>query len=329
MEELRLDFHGVGGAVACDDPLVSENLRRDFAFFLAKSCDPSFRVTLRLDAVPRELVPRRRASLCGAHYVAYDNGPVRAVDYHGRALAIMDFRSESAEVFSEDGALLHELGYLLICSRAGFLLDRRGLHRVHALGVAREGKGALVLLPSGGGKTALGLDLLRSGQVQLLSEDTPLLGPGGSLLPFPLRLGLAPTEDLSDIPEKFRRVMHRREFGTKILVDLAWFQHALSGPVPAGLVVVGRRSGAAEPAIRRLWRPAALPALFSSLVVGWGVPQLTEFMLRRDLPGLAGLAGLALGRASAAAGLLARAPLVELTLGTDRRANAAALLGLL
>lgn len=325
MEALRLSFYGTGVAVSSDDRGVIEDLRRDFEYFAAASGACAVRVTLRLGAVPRERVPRGRASMCGSEYVAYDSGGMRIVDYHGRALAALDFRSETAEVFSEDAGLLRELGYLLICSRAGYQLDLRGLHRVHALGAARDGRGTLVLLPSGGGKSALCLGLLRERAGGLLSEDTPLVRRDGTLLPFPLRLGLDPSEDLSDVPEPMRRTMHRRQYGNKVLVDLAFFKEAVSGPVAPGLVVVGRRSGEGEARARRLWRAAAAPALFSSLVVGWGVPQLAEFMLRKDPAGLWGLARIAASRAAASIALLARCPAAELVLGADRRSNLDAL----
>ena len=50
-------------------------------------------------------------------------------------------------------------------------LDRRGLHRIHALGVVVKNRAVLVMLPMGGGKSTLGLHLLKHPEVQILSDD--------------------------------------------------------------------------------------------------------------------------------------------------------------
>ncbi len=329
MPKFKLNFYGVGGEVSCDDSLLCDELRRDFEYFVVSDCDPAFSIRLDACPVPPGRVPARRAAFRGDGYSAYDRGGVRTVDYQGRALAVLDFRTESAELFSPDRELLRELGYLLIASRAGFLMDLRGLHRVHALGLAHRGRGALVLLPSGGGKTALFLDLFKTGKTRLLSEDTPLVSRDGMLHPFPLRLGLTPQENVSEIPKNLIRTMVRRRHGRKLLVDLPYFKSVVSGPVVCGLVVVGRRGAGASPSVRRLWRPGASGALLSSLVVGWGVPQLTEFMLRTDAVGLGALVKIAASRAVAMGALLRRSRTARCTLGTDRSANADALLELM
>jgi len=328
MDRLDLNFHGVKGCIESDDPAVLEELRRDFEYFSARRDIPLFHIRLHRTASRRVRIPQVRASFCGAHYVAYDTGPTRTVDYHGAAAVVYDYHAETGEVYCEDKDFLRELGYLLVSSRAGYRLDLKGLHRVHALGLAYEGRGVLLLLPSGGGKSTLCIDLLRASEVRLLSEDTPLVSRDGRLLPFPLRLGFSPREDLSQVPKGLRRRMRRRQFGEKILVDASYFRDSLSGPVPPRLVVVGARSGEARPRVRRCWRAAGMPALFSSLIVGWGTPQLAEYMRPQNITQASRLAAIAASRIAAAA-LLLRCPVVALTLGTDRAANAEALLKLI
>ena len=50
--------------------------------------------------------------------------------------------------------MAREIVYLTILSRVSEKLDRMGIHRVHALGLEQRGRGVLVMLPSGGGKSA-------------------------------------------------------------------------------------------------------------------------------------------------------------------------------
>ena len=123
--------------------------------------------------------------------------------------------------------------------------------------------------------------------------------------------------------------MRRRNYGEKVLVDLGYFRDRVSGPVPARLIIVGRRTGALKPRPRRRLRVGVLPALVSPLLIGVGIPQLTEYMWRRDAAGLAGLAAAAVRRTAAMTAVSARCRFAQLSLGTDRAANAAALVRLL
>ncbi len=72
------------------------------------------------------------------------------------------------------------------------------MHRVHALALAVDRRAMLVLLPMGGGKSTLGAELLRHPDVQLLSDDSPLVDRAGRVHAFPLRLGLLPGHEKDD-----------------------------------------------------------------------------------------------------------------------------------
>jgi hypothetical protein len=137
-----------------------EGLQQDFAFF--RSLDPDEGLTLELlvEDPPREGLPLTDASVYTPRNVVYRNGSNRYIDYHGRALGIQDEASGNLKLYSRDTNLLYEAAYLYLLSRIGEHLDRQGLHRIHALGVAVQGRAVLVLLPMGGGKSTLGLHLL-------------------------------------------------------------------------------------------------------------------------------------------------------------------------
>ncbi|MGH7806575.1 MAG: hypothetical protein ACRENT_00610 [Thermodesulfobacteriota bacterium] len=104
-------------------------------------------------------------------------------------------------MYGADHDLLHEIVFLFILSTVGQYLDARGLH---ALGVSYNNRGILLILPSGGGKSTLGLELMRHPGFLLLGEDTPLIDRRGYILPFPLRLGVRPEQD-TGIPSQYLR----------------------------------------------------------------------------------------------------------------------------
>ncbi|OGS01280.1 MAG: hypothetical protein A2V88_00010 [Elusimicrobia bacterium RBG_16_66_12] len=324
---LNLDILGVKADVACDDPGVLDELSRDFAAFRSTGeAEPEVAVTLTLASPPADPLA---GAICraGRGFRWAEKDGVRRVDYEGRALAVFEASRERLSVTSTEPELLRELGYLAVCSRAGWRLDMRGFHRLHALGVERGGKAALLMLDSGGGKSSIALELLRRGSARLLSEDTPVLGPDGRLHPFALRLGLRPDADLSDITATRVRSMARREHGLKKLVDLDHFPDAVAGAVVPSVLVAGRPGGRRCELRRAPF--ATLPPLFTGMVIGLGLPQLAEFLWPRGASGWAGLAAVAARRAVAAARLWSGCRTYEMRLGPDPARSAAVLAELL
>ena len=346
---LALDFHGVGVRVTTDAPEIARALGRDFSYFrvartgarptpsggVRAGAGPAHRgvaveIHGSLTRPPWDDLPAWPSVLVQPGFCAFQRGHIRWVDYQGRALARWDFDSETGGVWSEDPDLLHELLYLLVLSRAGELLDGRGLHRVHALALEVGGRATLCLLPSGGGKTTLGVSALRQPGVRLIGDDMALVDRRGRLLPFPLRLGFSrPPPGVE--PGKLRR-MRRREHGDKWLLDL----DALGGRLtPAHThvrphrILVGRRLLAGPPHLERAPATAALPHLAREMVVGLGLPQLVEYFLRLEAGDLARKARLAASRVAAAGALTARSEVYRFALSRDREANAGLLVQLL
>lgn len=329
----RLELYGFRVLLRSDQPSILGDLRRDFSFFSEGSDrEPgngsACRITLHLARPDLGGLRASRTLWCNANCAVYEEGSRRIADYHGKALGIYDLDREEGSLWSEDPDLLHELAYLLILSRAGEWLDRRGLYRIHALGFAYKGEGALILLPPGGGKTTLALELLKVPEVRLLSEDTPLIDSSGRVHPFPLRLGACPDEPaLAEIPLSHQRRFIRRQFGPKVLIDLDCFgPDRISGPVPLRWLFVGSRRLGENLRIEPLSRWKALGALFIHCVLGWGIPQVVEYRLPARPLKLLGLVRILLGRAVCGTALLWKARPYRLLLGTDRSLNAESLL---
>jgi hypothetical protein len=252
--------------------------------------------------------------------IIYDAGDVRYVVYADRTLSVYDYRKEAGELYAGTPERLHELLYLIIQSRVGELLDRAGMHRVHALGLARGKTGILCILPQGGGKTTLGLELLKRKGISFLSDDTPLISRNGTLFPFPLRIGVCEGYPLS-VPEQFLSRMVRQKYGAKTLIDIAYFKEKIGDPVPARVIIIGERELSRDARIEEASRASALSSLFACSVVGLGLPQMVEYFLRTGSGSLLRKAPLVMSRCVAVAAAVSRARVYRLVLGTDIERN--------
>lgn len=329
---IAFDFTGVPVSCVTDAPALLAALAHDFSHFVRppRPGPPGVgevRVEALLAPPPYAAAPALRPTLTLSNCVVFEQSGERWVDYHGRALSRFTLADERATFWSEDVELLHELVYLFILSRVGELHDRRGLHRVHALGLAVGGRGVLCLMPSGGGKTTLGLAALAIPGVRLLSDDTPLLRRDGALLGFANRIGAsAPPAGVA--PEHVR-VMRRTGRSDKWLIDVRAFPDRLAERADPAVVLLGERQLGGAAGLDPLGPAAAAPELFSSVVVGLGLPQVVEYFLRFDARDVARKAALVASRAAACAALLARAEVYRFRLARDGAENVAVLSALL
>jgi hypothetical protein len=327
---LALDIHGVRVRVSCVDPSLLARVADDFLHF--HTVDDECRLpALHLALVPGEprysTLPALRATAYTPRNICYTAGDRTYIDYFGRALAIYDRGSGAVEVQSDRPHLLHEIAYLTILSRVSEQLERRGLHRVHACAVAIGGRSALFLLPSGGGKTTLALAFLKAGGgVRLVSEDSPLVDRRGVLHPFPLRIGIL-SETAPPFPPEFVTYTERMEFAPKYLVSLRAFPGAVETVAtrPELLFIATRSLGTAcriEPA----GRLRGFRALLRDMIVGIGLYQGLEFMLRTSALDLLRYVPVVAGRIRAAVAMLRRVEVFEVELGRDPETNVATVL---
>ena len=326
----RLRVNGLGVSLdgTFDDAI--DEAARDFAWFATDDAGPAD-VSVRLErgAPDWEAFGALEGGFVTPRNVVYQDGTRTVIDWFGRAAGVLDRASGSLTIRGEDVHLVHEAAYLFLLSRIGEHLDALGLPRLHALGLAGGSGAVAVMLPSGGGKSTLALRALRADGVRLLAEDTPLLGPDGSLHPFPLRIGVNPT-DAESLPPGHVRRLERMEFHPKLLYDLDGFRDRVEpSPRPLAHLVIGERSLGLEPRLEPVPRTVVAGALFRECVVGLGVYQGMEFVLQKGMRDVAGKAGTAGMRARRCATALRRARLWRLVLGRDHRANWEALAPLL
>jgi hypothetical protein len=193
--------------------------------------------------------------------------------------------------------------------------------RIHALGLSGRDGAILVLLPSGGGKTTLALRALGDPGVKLLSEDTPVLDRHGLVHPFPLRIGVN-SSDARLLPEGEVRRIERLEYGPKLLLSIdAVRDHIEQDPQPLRHLVLGRRWLNGGGSLTPLSRSALIGPLVRDGVIGVGVAQMIEYVLRHGARNLLGQGGVAAGRARCCARALIGPRTWRLELGRDPDRN--------
>lgn len=316
---LSLNLSGCAVEFACADRDLAAAVAADFSAFPSGGGGAPVRIEARLEPVKR---PGDALLRCRRWSVLPSRPGLRRVWYPGGALCEYDYAARSGLLRAGSLALLKELSYLLILSRAGEELDRRGLHRLHAGALGRGGRALLFCGAQGSGKTTLLLELLKDPAFSLLSDDTPLIAPDGTVLPFPARIGLG--LDSPHLPElgPLRR-FERRHYPPKRLLDIAPAGIRVSPPLPPGGVFLLRR--AAAPRITPTGRAAGARELLRSLALGCGTPQLAEYFLRPQPADAASKAVILFSRLRAARALLAKADFYIFEAGPDRAGNAAAL----
>jgi len=339
------DVHGIRLDIEADHPELLEAVARDLRHF-ARAASVGGETTNGSDGgsgaadmrvrfvcgvppwgeVPLGTLPLFRT----ANNTVYRVGRRRYVDHGGRALVRFDPRRDEATVWAPDGASLHEVAYLLLLSRLGDRLDARGLHRLHAMAIAVEGRAVVILADSGCGKTSLGLSMMRHERVRWLSDEIPLLDAKGWIHPFPLppRLTVGspvpwPAPDVDLLP------VSRRKKPPKVALDNAWLLPRLSPAAAPVAVVHATRSPDVPPSIVRIGRLANARLLARNAVLGRDLPQTKPYWLPLRPDRVAVHLARRAKRARAVARLARRVPAFRFRMGSDLDDNTARLVELL
>lgn len=327
------DFYGIRVRVECDSAEVVHRVGEDFRYFgqvLGPADEIALTISMRKRPPDYGRLPALTASIYTPRNICYADGDITYIDYFGRALAVYDRARNHVDVTGDGLSLLHEIAYLTILSRVGDALDRKGRHRLHALAVGRAGRAALFLMPSGCGKSTLGLGLMQKGTgLEMVSDDSPLITRSGRVLPFPLRIGVlgAPPPG---VPERFIQYMERMEFAPKYLISMAAFEESLArGELRPELIFLAERMLGSGCTIRRTNFFVGYRACIRHMIVGVGIYQGLEFLLRSSVIDLAKSVPSIISRAISAATLLARGRVYTLHLGRDPDFNAAEILAFL
>lgn len=284
--EVYLDFYGCVVKVVSTAGKCVEDVRRDFSHFVCSQPPPgTHSVTIRLHRESPPPTPAQaRRVFRTRQAVCYEHERIRYVDYSGKALVRYNFDSEEAVVFSLDDDILHEVSYLVVLSRVGELLDKKGIHRIHSLAVSVNGSAAICLLPMGGGKTTLALELVKEKDCLLLSDEIAAIDQQLRILPFPLRIGVRAAESIPpDIPAGYLRPYRTISFGSKTLIDLEYFaERVAQEPASLEMVLLGERTTAGKPGFRKASKLMGLYQVLRHIIFAYQLPRTKAYILRYE-----------------------------------------------
>ena len=317
-----LDVHGLRFDVD-GWPEVVEEVVRDFLWFETGTPGrPTSRCVLEHGAPRWDAYGDLTAAFITPRNVVYQNGSRTILDYFGRASAELDRAAGRIVIRSEHPHLAHEAAVPVPA-----LAHRRAPRRPRCRGCMRWRWPGLAAPSACCCHRAAARARWRSPRWattrdRILAEDTPLLDARGYVHPFPLRIGVNPTDAERMPPGAVRRI-ERMEFHDKLVLDLDGFRDRVEGEAAADgrprRSVSGRwRAMATSSACPRR---AAAGALLREGVVGVGVYQGMEFVLQRGMRDVAGKAGEALTRARCCAAAARRARVWRLVLGRDHASN--------
>jgi hypothetical protein len=323
MPPSQFDFYGVGVHVESKEEEFLQSVEHDFSFFLAPAACPSLQLTYEKTRPDYDRLPELTCSLATPRNICFSDGRLTYIDYFGQGLNIYDKAANRCQILTDDLELAHEIAYLTILSRVSEALEKLRLHRIHGLGIESAGKGTIILLPSGGGKSTLALSLLRQNNpFRLISEDSPLLRRDGQLLPFPLRIGVHPQNVPPDIDPRFTRLDKRIEFSSKINIDIRYFGNQVCRhPVPVSSLLLGVRSTGRGAQITPVSKRALLRHLLMNSIIGIGLYQGLEFLFQKNLRESALHLGLLFSRAYNNLVLLRHARVYRFLIGRDSIQN--------
>jgi hypothetical protein len=319
----QFNFYGVGVLVESDEEEFQRSVEHDFSYFLGPAAHPCLHISFDKSSPDYDQLPEMTASFATPRNICFSNGRHTYIDYFGQALNVYDQDANSSRIRTNDLELAHEIAYLTILSRVSEALERKRIHRIHGLGIESDGKGTIVLLPSGGGKSTLALTLLgNNNPFRLISEDSPLIRSDGYLLPFPLRIGVHPQNVPPSIDRTFTRVDKRIEFRSKISIDTRCFDNQISHqPVPAVSVLLGIRSTGRRTLITPAPKPALVRHALANSIIGIGLYQGLEYLLQKNLRESLQHAGLFLSRLYNNMILLKRTKVYHFVIGRELNQN--------
>ncbi len=296
---LTLSFYGVGVSVESEEAALLRTIEHAFSYFVSPVERRDLRILYHAKDPDYDHLPVMTASMATPRNICFRADGKTYIDYFGKALNVYDKGEDTCDIYTEDVDLAHEISYLTILSRVSEKLDKKRIHRIHALGIEHDGRGILILLPAGGGKTTLAMSILQSEdqRMKLLSEDSPLIKRDGTLLPFPLRIGVHPRNLPKGIEDRFTRRERRMEFDPKVTIDIRHFTDKISsGEVRPCMVLLGTRSTGDVSQIAPIAKSGVIKHCLMNSVVGVGLYQGMEFIMQKNAAELAGQTRILLSR---------------------------------
>ena len=255
-------------------------LTRPFQLFVQEGDSADVVITVRQEAPPYSDFPTLEASFSTPRNVVYDRRDIKLVDYFGRGATVEDKTRSSFTIYGTDDNFLQEAFYLLVLSIFGQYCDRSGMLRVHAMAVSYADKAYIMPVPPGGGKSTMAFAILKEEGFRLISDDEPVVGRRGEILPFALRMGTLDEAVLAQIPDEYVYSIDRMEFGLKYFIDARYWEDRLESRALTEVVyLAATRVLNGHASITPVPKYKVFKSLLRDAILGVGLYQGLEFML--------------------------------------------------
>lgn len=278
----KFNFYGLNVLIESSSKDLYEKLNKDFSYFKTSVELESIFLKLSIKEVkpPFEIIPKVKPTFKRKYSNTYDKRGIRYNKYGEKALTVMDIAKEKIDVYSLDHDLAHELSYLIVLSRIGKQMDISGVHRIHAMGIKIDNTCAIFMMEMGGGKSTLLSHLLNFKDVEIISDDSPLMSVDGRLLSFPLRLGAYPEIiDHLDTSNGNIYTLSRQEYGVKTLISLDAISNNVAEKLDEtkNIFFQGVRVKGEKSKIYKAGTFQKIKYLSTNMVVGVGLPMIFEY----------------------------------------------------
>jgi hypothetical protein len=277
---ILLNIQGLFVEINSEESLLSR-IRCDFEYFIAEKYTqgPLLKVSAEFTSkIPLNIIPKNLKPLFQRHNsITYEENGKRYNDYYGSVLSVFEAKKSEAVIYGSDIDKLYEVLYLFILSRSGKHGDLTGTHRIHAFAVVKNYAGIICMQPMRGGKSTLFTELLLNQNVEIVSDDTPIINTSGDLIPFPLRVSLDAIPPQLNLNENEYYLMKREFYKAKYSISLKAFKKPIAQKCNYFIFTEAHRSTYDFPYVKRMSPLRLFKSLFKHMVVGVGLPIIFEY----------------------------------------------------
>lgn len=326
LSQLKLQFYGLNCVVESAWDEVLQRLEKDFSAFKQVESLKKINLYLLISCQPKEYIslPSSKKWCSRSFVTTYYSKPILVNDY-GDARSQLNLQTQSAHIASSDIHRAQEVAYLLILSRMGKQMELAGYHKIHAMAFAKSGHFFCVSMDSGGGKSTLLQSLLADDlDLEILSDDCPVVSHDGHIRSFPLRLGLSPLSPWFNHPNQYE--LHRKRYGVKRLLDIKHVPHALPGQKAQKYTLIfAHRSQSQTPKLESMSKMMGLIFLIKPFFIGVGLPIIFEYFWEPGFKDFLIKMKIAILRLKAGFALIKKAQVYRLEMNNDLETSKAML----
>jgi hypothetical protein len=328
--QLYLNFHNHIILVSSNEEATLKKLQEEFHFFVRDECATVHTNIEIFKEVPPELPSMVAVKILETCSI-YKIGPRRYIDYRGQALTIWDKQEESVRIYSLDLDRLYEIAFLAIHSILGQELDKKGICRVHALGVSLGRINTLVMLPSKGGKSTLLSYLLENPEIKILSDDMPLVDTKGQIHVFPSKISVDKKPEDGPLSKLSWTEFNRTQYPAKWTAGLSQLQNRIETKSLKhdNILIAGFRLSQGQSILTQVPKWKMISPVMEHMIAGVGLPQVIEMFLNFDFTDSLKLFYHGVIRSICAFQLIRKAKCYYFYMGPDRSYNAQLLLDLM